>query len=85
MSNTSALSKIAAAEKLEHKLHYAWEYCKQAGVHYSRNVEHRISWPESVATMIHAHGRQGKRSQAIKKIDAIHIVCMYLAYKGGEV
>lgn len=84
MSNTSVLSKIATAEKLEHKLRYAWEYCEETNARYTRNIEHRISWPESVAAMIHAHGCQGKRSQALKKIEAIHIVCMFLAYKAGE-
>lgn len=85
MSNTSALSKIAAAEKLEHKLHFAWEYCEQIDIRYTNNMEHRISWPESAVAMIHAHGRYGKRSEAIKKVDAIHFVCIFLAYKGGEV
>lgn len=80
----STLSRIASAEKLEQKIHYAWKYCQETNVRYTKNIEHRISSPESVATMIWAHGRYGKRSQAIKKLDAINIVCAYLSLRGGN-
>lgn len=79
----STLSSIATAEKLEHKLRYAWEYCEETNVRYTKNIEHRISSPESAAEMIWAHGRYGKRSEAIKKIDAMHLVCMYLQWSAA--
>lgn len=84
MSNISVLSKIAAAEKLEHKLHFAWQYCESVGVQYSP-IDSYNRTPWAVADMVHAHGRYGPRSEAIKKADAIHLVSMYLTYKGGEV
>lgn len=85
MSNTpSALSKIAAAEKIEHKLHFAWQYCQEIGVKYNP-IDSYSCTPWAAADMIHAHGRYGKRSEAIKKNDAIHLVCMFLTYKAGEV
>ncbi|GAA5561536.1 hypothetical protein NNO95_04890 [Acinetobacter baumannii] len=77
MSNISALSKIAAANKLEHKLHYAWQYCKEVEVQYSP-MDSLSKEPWNAAEMIWAHGRYGKRSEALKKIDAIHLVCTYL-------
>ena len=83
MSNTSALSKIAATEKLEHKLHYAWQYCEEIGVQYSPIDSHNRT-PWAVVDMVHAHGRYGKRSHSIKRIDAIHLVSMFLAYKVGQ-
>lgn len=85
MSNTSVLSKIATAEKLEHKLHFAWQYCQEINVQYNpSNSYNRM--PEAAAEMIWAHGRYGKRSEALKKIDSIHIVSAYLAKQkqGGE-
>ncbi|QIC60175.1 hypothetical protein FSC12_01825 [Acinetobacter schindleri] len=81
--STSLLGEIALAETLEHKLHLAWTYLAESGTCYTRSAEHRSQWPEMAVAMIHAHGRQGKRSQAIKKIDAIHIVSAYLSIHGG--
>lgn len=80
MSNISALSKIAAADKLELKLHYAWLYCEELGVQY-KPLDSRSKEPWNAAEMIWAHGRYGKRSEALKKIDAIHLVCMFLTFK----
>lgn len=73
----STLSEIAFAEKLEHKFHLAWRYCQETGVQYNP-IDSYSKHPAAAAEIIWAHGRTGKRSEAIKKIDAIHIVCMYL-------
>ncbi|HGL4551090.1 hypothetical protein [Acinetobacter baumannii] len=83
MSNISALSKIAAANKLEHKLHYAWQYCEEVKVQHNP-IDSLSKEPWNAAEMIWAHGRYGKRSEVIKKIDAIHLVCMFLSCKVGE-
>lgn len=73
----STLSRIANAEKKEQKLHFAWQYCQEIGVQYNPIDSHsRTPW--AAAKMIHAHGRYGKKSEALKKIDAIHLVSSYL-------
>ncbi|AXX46523.1 hypothetical protein Aba10324_17180 [Acinetobacter baumannii] len=83
MFNTSALSKIAAAKTLEHKFIYAWEYLTDINVQYCP-IDSYSRTPIAAAEMIWAHGRYGPRKTALKKIDAIHIVCMFLVWKAGE-
>lgn len=79
----SNLSKIAAAEKLEHKLHYAWLFLTESGIEYNP-LDSYSRTPIAISHLIWAHGRYGKRTEAIKKIDAIHLVCMFLSCKAGE-
>lgn len=73
----SALSRIANAEKKEQKLHFAWQYCQEIGLQYNP-IDSYNRTPAGVMDMIHAHGRYGKKTEALKKIDAIHLVTAYL-------
>jgi hypothetical protein len=77
----STLSAIACAETLEHKLHFAWKYCQEIEVQYNP-VDSISRHPVHVADMIWAHGRQGNRKAALKKIDAMDIVCQFLSLRG---
>lgn len=84
MSISSHLSEIAFAETIEHKLHHAWKYLSETGTCYTNRIEDRLKSPETAVKMIHAHGRYGKRSEALKKIDAMEIVCAFLSVQGGD-
>lgn len=79
----STLSEIALAETYSQKIHLGWKYCQEVGVQYNP-VDSISKHPEQVADMIWAHGRYGKRTEAVKKLDAIHVVCAYLSLHGSN-
>lgn len=79
----STLSEIAFAGTREQKLNFAWKYCQEQGVQYDP-INSFSKHPAFAADLIWAHGRYGKRSEALKKIDAMHIVCAFLSVNGEK-
>lgn len=78
----NTLSSIASAETYSQKIHLGWKYCQDSGVQYNA-IDSFCKHPAAAAEMIWAHGKYGPRKSALKKLDAMDIVCQFLSLRGG--